>query len=1091
MGTAFSTLPKAPFRFLPCPLLVVGGLAAAASIFTDTKLHAQGVTTVAIRGIVQMADGSDPEGARVVVRNTATGFVLDTEVRRGSFLVQGLEAGGPYTIAIRRIGALARRWDGVFLTLGEPLELHVVLDPAAVRLDSVIVVAEQPVPLSCCHGGTATTLSDSLVHRLPSLNRNVYDFLRLVPQISTRIGFAPGGISGGGVGFRLNSFLINGVSERSLAGSQPPEFAGSRSLPFEAVREYQVLLSPFDVRYGDFAGAMVNTVTRSGTNRFQGSALGSGRSDALARGGDLAAPPYERWQYGASLSGPILRDRVQFLVASEFQQLDAPMAGPFVGQPAGASPPVPVSEADLARLENILGQYGLQAGSGGPVENKNGINNVFARIDAALPRWNSRAVLWVNYSDSRSRAFSRQTAPDTFALSSHAADQSVDARTVALQLYTTLRRPGGGHNEFSVSHRSLSFQGIPEVRQPIVRVAVPATSGGLTTVITGSAPQAQGGLAKGRDVTLRDDLTLPLGGSHVAGVGVEAEWFRIEPGGVMNAYGTWTFLNLDSLEAGRAERFELTRDFGSARVPISGVQFGGYASDYWRVGNRVSLTLGLRGDLLAVSGRAPYNRAVDSLFGRRTDQSRRRRIELSPRIGFTWHLLGTGRDQLRGGLGIFTGRPPLAWFHVPLQSYGEGTGTLRCGSFPGDLGLPPPFDPDPLDPPITCAGGAGVNVPPPGDVELVDPNLRLARTLRGTLAYERRLFGGFIGTLEGLVTRNLSDFVFENLNLTGPQGRDPRGRVLYGTLDSLGRGRPVRVTDGLPSVIELRNVSRNHSVQVSASLVRQFEGGFAAMASYTWSRVRDVQTPLRVNTRGTLNWALRAISGRHDDLTPGISLNDVPHRMVLAGTWRAPWRRWLTELSVLYVGESGSPFTYRAGGIGGRGDLNADGALNDPVYVPRSALDPGEILLTGVSAEPGADNSPAAQEARVLSQRANFEQFIQGSRCLRRQRGRIMERNSCREPWAHTTAASLRQTVPIGSQALELQLDVFNLLNLLDRDWGHRRAANPVTLEHVGQTPGASGQPEPVFRFVESAAVWTIDPAESAFQLQFGVRYRF
>jgi hypothetical protein len=384
-----------------------------------------------------------------------------------------------------------------------------------------------------------------------------------------------------------------------------------------------------------------------------------------------------------------------------------------------------------------------------------------------------------------------------------------------------------------------------------------------------------------------------------------------------------------------------------------------------------------------------------------------------------------------------------------------------------------------------------VNVPPPGDVELVDPNLRVARTLRGTLAYERRLVGGFIGTLEGLVTRNLSDFVFENLNLKGPQGRDPRGRVLYGTLDSLGRGRPVRVTDSLPSVIELRNVSRNHSVQVSASLVRQFEGGFAAMASYTWSRVRDVQTPLRVNTRGTLNWALRAISGRHDDLSPGISLNDVPHRMVLAGTWRAPWRRWLTELSLLYVGESGSPFTYRAGGVGGRGDLNADGALNDPVYVPPSALDPGEILFTGVSAEPGADNSPAAQEARVRSQRANFEQFIQSSRCLRRQRGRIMERNSCREPWAHTTAASLRQTVPIGSQALELQLDVFNLLNLLDRDWGHRRSANPVILEHVGQTPGPSGQPEPVFRFVESAAGLTTDPAESAFQFQFGVRYRF
>src|SRR5262249_31846608 len=98
---------------------------------------------------------------------------------------------------------------------------------------------------------------------------------------------------------------------------------------------------------------------------------------------------------------------------------------------------------------------------------------------------------------------------------------------------------------------------------------------------------------------------------------------------------------------------------------------------------------------------------------------------------------------------------------------------------------------------------------------------------------------------------------------------------------------PTRVTDAFPSVIELRNVSRDHSVQAAASLARPFEGGFAVMASYTWSQVRDVQTPLRINNRGLVNWSSRAISGRHEDLSPGISLNDVPHRVVLAGTWRA------------------------------------------------------------------------------------------------------------------------------------------------------------------------------------------------------------
>src|SRR4029453_11421957 len=116
----------------------------------------------------------------------------------------------------------------------------------------------------------------------------------------------------------------------------------------------------------------------------------------------------------------------------------------------------------------------------------------------------------------------------------------------------------------------------------------------------------------------------------------------------------------------------------------------------------------------------------------------------------------------------------------------------------------------------------------------------------------------------------------------------------------------------------------------------------------------------------------------------GISLNDVPHRLVLAGTWRAPWRRWLTEVSLTYVGGSGSPLTFRAGGDDG--DLNADGALNDPIYVPRSALDPDEIMFTGF--EPDGDNSPDAQQARVRSQREAFGRFIQSTPCLRRQQGR-------------------------------------------------------------------------------------------------------
>jgi hypothetical protein len=559
----------------------------------------------------------------------------------------------------------------------------------------------------------------------------------------------------------------------------------------------------------------------------------------------------------------------------------------------------------------------------------------------------------------------------------------------------------------------------------------------------------------------------------------------------MGSYGAWTFSSLDSLEHGVAERFEIRKDFGSANVPIDGAQYGAYVGDQWRLGERVSLTMGIRADVLTISSHAPYNSAVDSIFSRRTDEMPHSRLHVSPRLGYTWDIFGTGRDLLRGGVGIFTGRPPVSWLHSALLSYGVGIGVLRCGPLSTDAGLPPPFVPDYRAAPTGCASGAELTTAPRGDVDLLDRRLRMAQTLRSSLAYDRRLPWGALATGEALVTRNISDFVFVNLNLEGPQGIDPHGRVLYGTIDSTGLAVPA-LRSGFSEVIDLRNTSRNHSYQVSTRLEKRFSRGMAAMASYTYSRVRDVQTPPGTRVPGTINWSSRAVSGRHDDLSTGISLHDIPHRVILAGTFAAPWDRWSTVLSFYYVGESGAPFTYLARGVGRRGDLNADGSnANDPIYVPIDASDINEITFSGRSDLPGADNSPAAQAERVIAQQAAFERFIEGTSCLGRQRGRILERNSCREPWSHTTIASVRQAIPIAGQALEAELEVFNVLNLLNGDWGVYRVAAPALLEHVGQTPGPSETAQPVYRFDATRPQWTTLPTESAFQLQLALRYNF
>jgi hypothetical protein len=162
-----------------------------------------------------------------------------------------------------------------------------------------------------------------------------------------------------------------------------------------------------------------------------------------------------------------------------------------------------------------------------------------------------------------------------------------------------------------------------------------------------------------------------------------------------------------------------------------------------------------------------------------------------------------------------------------------------------------------------------------------------------------------------------------------------------------------------------------------------------------------------------------------------------------------------------------------------RGDLNADGTnANDPIYVPRSAFDTSEIRFD-------------ASDGTVPTQQAAFERFIERTACLEHQRGRILERNSCREPWSTTTIASVRQSIPVGRRTLDVELDVFNLLNLLRRSWGLRREVSPGLLEHVGQTAGPVQTSRSVFRFDTTAPRWTTAAVESAFQLQLALRYGF
>jgi carboxypeptidase family protein/TonB-dependent receptor-like protein len=1043
----------------------------------SAPIHAQGLTSAAIRGTVRAESGDDVEGALVRVVNVSTGYATETRVRRGSFLVQGLATGGPYRIVVRSLGHAPQVLDGLSLALGERQELDIVLVPLLSQLDTVRVLANDDRRRLPSAGGVGTSISDSSLRRLPTLNRDLYDFVRLVPQAGTRLG-----LTGAGANFRFNNYVIDGVSDRQLQGNNAlgPNTFGGKTISVEAVKEYQVLLSSYEARYGDFAGMLVNAVTKSGTNDLHGSAYGYLRNAHFARASSfVGSSPYRREQFGFSLGGPIVRDRLHFFIAPEFDHATAPTPGPYVGQAPGALPAMPVSANDVTRFGDLLRAKGLEPGDGGRVTSFNPGVTLFARLDIALPEWKSRVVLRDNYTAADATRFARPQDALVFPLSSDAWRQRTTKHTTAVQVFSQVR--ASAFNEFVLSYMDWPLIARGYSRSPFIQATVPSASGvGLAALIAGPPANAGGFGAEEVSVNVAEHLVFPTGSRHSLGVGAGVELFRYHATGVRGTFGQWRFSNLDALANGDASVYSLTKNFGTADAPVRGAQPSAYITDEWRVADRLSVTLGLRADALKYFSLPAYNPAVDSLFQRRTSDYPKSHAQWSPRFGFSWEPFTDLRTRVRGGAGIFVGRPPLGWLLGPVRSNGAGVRTLMCNG-PIGSGQVPKFVADPALQPQLCPNGRGFS---DGPVALVDRNLRMAESFRTSLAVERLLPWGVNATVEALYSKVRSDFLFVNADLQGPQGVDSNGRVLYGTIDALGRAHPATVDAGRftgpagPEVIDLRNHSLGYSWSVTTQIDKPFSDRYELRAAYTFSRARDVQSLTNPSAAAPFDiWAGgRPLSGRHDDLSLGVATFEIPHRVVLAASYAAPWTQWKTDISLYYIGESGTPFTFGDSTLQAMGDLNADGtAANDPIYVPRNANDPSEVVFAG-------------RDSAV--QAAAFEKFIRETPCLQRQRGRIVTRNSCRGPWVNTSNASVRQSLQtIRGHNISLQLEVFNLLNLLNSSWGLLRLPNATVLRHMGQTAGPATQP--TFYFDAAKAGTSTQNLESGYQLQLSLRYSF
>lgn len=1050
-------------------LLTLASLALAAMLGAG-PLGAQGITTGAIGGIITDDNGQPLEGAQVQVVNRATGYTTGALSRAsGRYIVPGLEVGGAYAVTARRIGTTPETRENIVVTLGQETTVNFRLTTQAAVISGVEVTADMDQTFAATRTGVSTTISDSALRRLPTLNRNFTDFVTLTPQIST----SGPGLSGGGVNNRYNSIQIDGANASDLFGlgatGQPGGQARGKSIPLDAVKEYQVLLTPFDVRQGNFAGALINAVTKSGTNDFLATAFYYTRNESLARDADFLAE-FERTQYGFSLGGPIVKDRAHFFIAPEWSEETTPALGPYLGQPASEGT-VPVDQTSVDAFRTALQGHGIEAGSGGLVNNVNPLNNLFARLDFALPS-NNRLVLRHNYAYAEDDNFSRSNSG--FRLTSNGYFFQSAANSSVAQLFSSFSN--GGFNELQLNYITIRDRRTPNVASPqvIVRDVVPGTD-----LIAGSERFSMGNELDQDIIELREDYTQSFG-SHRVTVGTQNQWFKIRNLFGRDSYGVYTFASIDSLELGLPEQYNVGVDLGGG-IPVNmrAAQYSVYAQDVWDVRPGFTLTYGLRLDIPVLSSEPALNDTVLVAFGRNTQEVPSANVQYSPRVGFNWKIPGAEEQQLRGGVGLFVGRPAFVWLSNAYQNSGTGLGLFQCGDAEDATpGVVPDFEPDPSNQPTQCVDGSGPSGAGRSNlIDLLSPDLKFPQTMRFAIGYDRRLPYDVVASIEGLYTRNINDFFYENIGIDEQATLGPDGRVMYGTVGTNGRATVDYVRVGFRDVINVTNTSKNYSFNISTELRRRFSERLELRAAYAFSRVRDVQSP--TSSQGISNWRFgRSIAGSHDAQSVGISLFDQPHKFVVSGSYTFPTK---TDLSVIYVGHSGVPFDYVY-----NGDANADGvSTTDLLYVPTAAENTAAIFVDD------ADFGTAEVQS------AAFEEFINGSECLSENRGSILERNGCRSPWQNRIDLSLRQRLPtIAGNEVALQIDVFNFTNLLNKDWGQQRLlpggfSNVTVLRIVGATTADPATQQLLYKFNPDTERFTSQNTGSNYQIQAAVRYSF
>jgi hypothetical protein len=1072
------------------------------------------ITTSNISGVVKNQKGETIPGATIHATHNPTGTnYYSVTNKSGVFVIPAVRVGGPYTIHASFVGFKKGELKEINTSLGLTENVEFVLVEEAIQLKEVVVSANKYGIFSKEKTGAAQQFGRRELTTIPITGARTIDGI-------TKYNPFGSGNSFGAQDSRLNNFTIDGSQFNNNFGLGSSAQAGGRTgasaISLDAIDQLQVNVAPFDIRQSGFTGAGINAVTRSGSNEIEGSVYQTQRNNSStyvgdnARGTTVTAAKFDEKVQGFRLGAPIIKNKL--FIFGNYESIERTEPGTnwiSEGSPLTGTQISRVKYADMKALSDFMKEkFNYVTGPWEGYSNTNASKKFLLRTDWNINDKNKLTARYVhhnseaeiNISNSQSAgAGNRTTQFNAMSFKNSGYIIQDNTRSAVLELNSNLSNTL--FNNLIVSYdKQIEDRGYLSQMFPTIDIR----DGSSTYTSVGFDPFTPSNKLNYWTFNVTNNVTKYLEKHTLVG-GFNFQKYQSNNLFYPASNGVYIFNSLadfytaanQSLANGGAPSTFVPARFQFRYSALPGAvepmqvlktnRLDLYVQDEYNATQNLKLTFGLRANIISIENTALENKAISAMTfasGEKWNTSvlPKNQLLFEPRFGFNYDVKGEKKTQIRGGSGIFTGRPPYVFLSNQIGNNGVLTGFIDVsGAAAAQYGFT--ADPNKYFIPSTPT------LPSTFDLALTDPNYKMPQVWKSNLAIDQKLpWFGLVASAEFLYNKTINAVHYYNANLDAPVGTlggvDARPRYA-------GTDAGVRVNDNVSMAAVLTNRNGAYNRSATFKLEKPISKGFWGYVAYTAAKAEDF---MDAGSIASGSWQSALSTTNNNDLGLSISSNLVRNRIVGLLGYRLDYGKkygGATTFTLGYVGSQNNPFSYIVAG-----DLNGDRVSNNElIFVPQKGSDIRFSTLTVGSGATAVTYTEAQQQEA-------FDKFIAQDPYLSTRRGQYAERNALALPFLHRFDLSVAQDifVKIGGKrnAFQIRADILNFGNMLNNKWGvSQRATNPQLLNFVSR----DANNVPTFRLAtqrDASGTYLIKDTyqfnSSVFDVwtaQLGIRYTF